>query len=273
MLAVVLGIFVLACSSAGGGEATTTNTPATSSTSKVPIPRVEIEDTVENILSLYDSNEIAADLKYTGKTALITGEVHGVEAKGAYFEVEFWADFIWPNLVCKMSKDDVAAAADLRQGDVVTVSGKILGVPGVSNVVVEPCEIFESGSGAPAATPRPAATAYPATSSTSKVPISDSLEVRDIISEFTDNAVGATNKYSGQTVTVIGDIQEVDYGYWSGGEDVYIAIGSGWNHVRCIPSDSSQAAQLSIGSEVTVTGTFSEWDGDWVFLYPCSVIN
>ena len=92
---------------------------------------------------------------------LITGEVHGVEAKGAYFEVEFWADFIWPNLVCKMSKDDVAAAANLTQGDVVTVSGKILGVPGVSNVVVEPCEIFEGGSGDRATTPKVWPTATP----------------------------------------------------------------------------------------------------------------
>jgi hypothetical protein len=120
------------------------------------------------------------------------------------------------------------------------------------------------------ATLMPTNTAVPATSATAQKPISGSIKVRDIVSEFTDNAIAATNKYSGQTVTVIGDVKEIDY---DSSGDIYIAIGSGWNHVRCIPSDSSEATQLSPGSEVTVTGTFSKWDGDWVFLYPCSVIN
>ena len=75
--------------------------------------------------------------------------------------MEFWADFIWPNLVCKMSKDAVATAANLRQGDVVTIVGKILGVLGVSNVVVEPCEILESGSGDRATTLKVGPTATP----------------------------------------------------------------------------------------------------------------
>ena len=60
-----------------------------------------------------------------------------------------------------MSKDDVAAAANLTHGDVVTVSGKIPGVPGVSNVVVEPCEKSESGPGDRATTPKVGPTATP----------------------------------------------------------------------------------------------------------------
>ena len=90
---------------------------------------------------MYQSNEAAAGSKYTGKIADITGHVWSVNKKGQYWDVEFISG-VGANLICKMSGEAMDVAASLNKGERVTVRGKILGVPGFINVVVEPCEVI-----------------------------------------------------------------------------------------------------------------------------------
>ena len=106
---------------------------------------VEVVDTAGNILDLYESNEVAAELNYTGKWAEITGKIEKIESKGDRIEVNLVGVgdlFPLASVVCKTPQGQASAAAQLRKGDVISIRGKILGVPGFSNVVVEPCEIF-----------------------------------------------------------------------------------------------------------------------------------
>tara|TARA_Y100000588_G_C14226434_1_gene913364 strand:+ start:1395 stop:2120 length:726 start_codon:yes stop_codon:yes gene_type:complete len=132
-----------------------TNTPPTPTDiplpTNTPIPfQPDVVDTVNNIVDLYTYNEVAADLAYTDKWADITGQIYLVEAKNNKVEVNLEAIgeiFTLTYVVCKMSEDEIYKAAQLRKGQVITIRGKILGVPGFSNIVVEPCIILVSNSG------------------------------------------------------------------------------------------------------------------------------
>jgi hypothetical protein len=97
------------------------------------------------------------------------------------------------------------------------------------------------------------------------------IEAEDIVAEFENNAVAAIAKYQGQTFSVAGVVSKIDYDIYN---NPYVALGSGAAFelyaVRCVLSDASQTANLSVGAEVEVEGTFSEWDYD-VYLNPCSV--
>ena len=110
-----------------------------------PSITVEVVDTVNNIVDLYTSNEVGAEVQYTNKWADITGQIYEIEAKNNQIEVNLEAVgelFNFTHVVCKMSESYTSEAAQLRQGQVVTVRGKILGVPGFSNIVVEPCALL-----------------------------------------------------------------------------------------------------------------------------------
>ena len=123
-------------------------TPTPTATSPMPTPTptptpftVQITDSVSTIVYVYQSNEAAAESKYTGKIADINGVVGSVKKKGKYWEVEFISGY-GSTLICKMSGEAMDVAASLNKGERVTVRGKILGVPGFINVVVEPCEVI-----------------------------------------------------------------------------------------------------------------------------------
>jgi hypothetical protein len=147
---------------------------------------------------------------------------------------------------------DVSQTAHLSVGAEVTVEGTFSEWD--YDVYLNPCSV----ANAPTATP--AVTA-----------ITDVVKVKDIVAEFENNAVAATAKYQGQTFSVAGVVSKIDYDYRN---NPYVALGSGaafeFYAVRCVLSDVSQTAHLSVGAEVTVEGTFSEWDYD-VYLNPCSV--
>ena len=121
-------------------------TPTQTATSPMPTPTptpftVQITDSVSTIVNVYQTNVAAAESQYTGKIADITGHVWSVSKRGQYWEVEFLSG-LGANLICKMSGEDMDVAASLKQGESVTVRGKILGVPGFINVVVQPCEVI-----------------------------------------------------------------------------------------------------------------------------------
>lgn len=104
---------------------------------------VGITDTAANITGLYESNEVAAKNKYTDRWADISGEISDIEEKGGLFEVSLRGkDFSFSDLVCKVPSDQLDAVSELRSGDRIEVRGLILGVTGITNVVVKPCTII-----------------------------------------------------------------------------------------------------------------------------------
>ena len=93
----------------------------------------------------------------------------------------------------------------------------------------------------------------------------------DLLKEFADNAVAATDKYRGQTLVVGGEVIEADMFFG----DPYIALGTGvdssFSSVWCMLSDMSKSQGVPAGNLEIVRGTFSEWDGYDVLLRPYQV--
>ena len=85
--------------------------------------------TAEDLWSVYQTNAAAADVKYNGKAATITGLVTVVESTSSYYDVKLFANRTWDSwseqyveaqVVCKVNKDDrdlVADILDIRSGD------------------------------------------------------------------------------------------------------------------------------------------------------------
>ena len=106
--------------------------------------KVDLVDTVGNILDLYEGNEFAADATLTGKWVEMRGKVERVESVDGKIEVNLIGSqdmFRFNNLVCKVGVDQTNEAVGLRQDDVIVVTGKLLGITGFSNVIAEPCHL------------------------------------------------------------------------------------------------------------------------------------
>ena len=91
-----------------------------------------------------------------------------------------------------------------------------------------------------------------------------------LVEEFNNNAVGATQKYSGLDLVVEGKVTAIDYDFFG---NPYVSVGSGGlleiQTVWCMVSDVSEVSGFSVGDKVTVEGTFSEWNM-FVMLEPCA---
>ena len=98
------------------------------------------------------------------------------------------------------------------------------------------------------------------------------VDASDFLKEFDDNAVGATGKYKGKEVTVTGTVETIDFDFM---DNPYIAVTGGGMFeliaVWCMINDASQSAGLSSGDNVTVVGTFKEWNVFIGTLGNCSV--
>ena len=149
-----------------------------------------ITDTSNNIVSLYDTNEIAANNKYTDKWADISGEIRKIEEKGGLFEVSLRGrDFGFSELICKLPADHLNAVTNLRSGDNIEVRGLILGVTGVSNVVVDPCTLIfpvppTSQSSASSTQASSSAAQSTQSDSSQQVIINDSKELNFTVNDF-----------------------------------------------------------------------------------------
>ena len=100
----------------------------------------------------------------------------------------------------------------------------------------------------------------------------DTISAVDLVAEFNNNAVTATQKYSGLDLVVEDEVVVVDYDLFG---NPYIAVGSaelfGLNTVWCMVSSVSDVEGISTGDNARVQGTFFEWDGIDVILKPCSL--
>jgi hypothetical protein len=90
------------------------------------------------LIEAYDGNPVAADATYKDKVGLISGEILAISEAGNGFDVKLTGPgFHLADVVCKVgSVEDVLA---LQAGQDVTVRGRIVGVTGVFDIVVEDC--------------------------------------------------------------------------------------------------------------------------------------
>ena len=81
--------------------------------------------------------------------------------------------------------------------------------------------------------------------------VAGEIAAGDILTEFENNAVADSTKYSGQTVTIEGVVASIDFD-WQGRPGVDLNSDSmfEWNSVRCFLSNASQTSALSIGTYV-----------------------
>ena len=147
----------------------------------------------------------------------------------------------------------------------------LIGMLSFSLVVATACAAEETKDApavapkAPAAAPA-AATKAPAAApaAATKAPVAAGgfvVDASDFLEEFEKNAVAATGKYKDQEVTVTGTVETIDFDFM---DNPYIAITGGGmfevNSVWCMIDDTSQSAGLDSGDDVTVVGTFKEWN-------------
>jgi hypothetical protein len=103
------------------------------------VPDVKVSSV--ELSEAYSEDKIAAEYEYEGKLAEIIGKVIGKEKKAGLYEISLGG--ATSDVVCKMEAHDVEKAAKAKKGHLITVRGVIIGVPGFSNVVVQPCTIWD----------------------------------------------------------------------------------------------------------------------------------
>jgi hypothetical protein len=100
------------------------------------------------------------------------------------------------------------------------------------------------------------------------------ITAADLLGEFNANAIAAESKYKDQILEVTGIILEI------GRNDLGLAYLSFYGDIvsliTCYSFNSNwedQLSDISEGQEVTVRGKLDEWDGLWLSLKNCSVVQ
>ena len=123
-------------------EATTTGAAPQAALAPTATLAPAITVTAVELSELYGSNKVAAENLYTGKIAMITGEVGIIEQKGGSIELNLRGELFNGDVVCKLPSNAADSVLSLREGQIITVQGTIKGVPGVQNIVVQGCSII-----------------------------------------------------------------------------------------------------------------------------------
>jgi PII-like signaling protein len=256
-----------------------TSAETTTASQVPPTPiTVEVVDSVANILELYESNEVGAEASYSGKWAEMKGKIEKIENVSGRIEVNLVGLqdlFGLTTLVCKASKEQTTVAAELRKGDVISVRGKILGVPGVSNVVVEPCEVLKGGTGTQTTTSTTPLQPPPNSQTDITVEIVDTAE--NILELYQSNEIAADVNYTGKLAEISGKIELIE------SKDGRIEVGLvglgdlfGLTTIVCKISveQTDAAAQLRKGGIIKVRGTIQGVPGvSNIVVEPCELIS
>ena len=148
---------VLAC----GGDSSPSNDGSTDATNLVinqaPTP---IRVSAEALQSEKESNEVAWENIYNDNIALISGTISSIAEAGNNYDVKLETDNFTVDVVCKLEKSDEATVLSLRQGQTISVVGRVTD-DGIIDIVVKDCSIASSSgasqSGGQATTPATAA--------------------------------------------------------------------------------------------------------------------
>lgn len=112
-----------------------------------PQPSVDfIFGDVMDLIEEYKDNEVAAELKYGGKTVQFTGIVKGIGKDfldDVYVTIGDGTEITWDYAQCYFkNKDEIEKVSTLHEGDTVTVTGKVGSY--TLSLSVKKCEIVEN---------------------------------------------------------------------------------------------------------------------------------
>lgn len=118
-------VVAIIVSVAGSGNGEDAQRPGVSPT-PVPTP---LTVTARQIFEDYEANEVAAESRYEGNWALITGTISSITEAGSQYDVKLETAklFSVSNVVCKVDKEYDAEILSLTAGQTITVLGKIRG--------------------------------------------------------------------------------------------------------------------------------------------------
>ena len=128
-MSILLVVLVISC-----GPPPPTPTPA-----PTPTP---VKVTSRALFQHYFDDEVSAEYEYQGKVSEMTGEIRKKTKKEGVYEISLEGDGVIGEVVCKVSALNVRAA-EAKIGRVATVRGRVIGVPGCVNVVVQPCTVLD----------------------------------------------------------------------------------------------------------------------------------
>ena len=296
---VIIVIIVAIVSSGDDGNVATEGTPASVAT-PTPVP---IMVSARELYQAYDSNEVAADLKYKGKTALIDGSISSITEAGSKYDIKLSTDevFSFTEIVCKVDKSLVESVIALSEGQYITVMGMIKG-KSISDIVVEDCSVQDSpqsvapapvptesmtvptvGSTSPPTvepTPGPThpLTLIPTPSPTStptpnQTPTPIIVSAGELYQDYESNEVAAKATYEGKTALIDGSISSITE---AGGKyDVKLSTDEVFSLTSIVcKMDRSQVESviaLSDGQYVTVMGMIKGKSISDIVVEDCSV--
>lgn len=137
-LVIIIALFVLVIAMSGGESSSSNSTSTTAETKTEEVPEEVIVVSSKELAKAYESNEVAADKQYKGKTLEITGKVDGIDSDisdQAIVKLNVVNQFL-----SVMAKGDDAFneyATTLNKGQNVTLickgDGEVIGAPNLTD--------------------------------------------------------------------------------------------------------------------------------------------
>jgi len=93
------------------------------------------------LANAWQETEIAAEVTYLDKIFVIAGMITKIEKKGGVAEVNLDGGSANGDIVCKFQPSQFSSIVEFAEGQQIVVQGRIIGVPGLYNVVVEECTV------------------------------------------------------------------------------------------------------------------------------------
>ena len=124
----------------------TENTVSETDDGATPIPTpTPIMVSAGELYSAYESNEVAAALKYDGKMALVDGAISSITEAGSKYDIKLVTEetFSFASIVCKVDRSQLNSVLSLSEGQYITVKGRIKGLS-IIDIVVENCSIQDT---------------------------------------------------------------------------------------------------------------------------------
>ena len=174
-----------------------------------------------------------------------------------YLTYLFLAGLMLLVLACGVSTEDIEATVEARIASIPTPTPQIV----ILEVVVT-------------TTPMPEPT----------VAQGNVYEWDEMSAEYNNNAIVANNKYLNQTISIRGEVYRIDYrderlftdDFSDFGEEiptVTLEATSTYRVLKCGLENIDEVENLSVGDTVIVNGKIGEWIGNWLTVYPCSIVN
>lgn len=110
---------------------------------KEEVKEPELSITAKELVNAYKENEVAADSKYKGKLATVTGTVESIDSSigdEAVVSLSSGNEYDFESVLCYIKEDNKEKAGQLKKGQQITIVGKLSGET-IGSPSVQYCEI------------------------------------------------------------------------------------------------------------------------------------